>query len=179
MMAGPMLQTLLEERFPLKTHRETREMPTYAMTVVKGGLKVQPVAEGACTPIDLSHPPAPPKPGDPAPSVCGLMIMGPSGKGDMMMEVRGSTMTQFAQRLSGRLDRTVVDKANVAGQFNFHLEFAPDPDGRGQSVPGDQSSEAGPGVLVALQEQIGLKLSADKGPVVFLIIDHVEKPSAN
>ena len=75
MLAGPMLQAFLEERFRLKTHRETREMPVYAMTVGKGGLKVQPLAEGACTPLDLTHPPPPPKPGDPPPNLCGVMMM--------------------------------------------------------------------------------------------------------
>lgn len=63
MLAGPMLQALLEERFQLKTHRVMREVPVYAMTVGKGGLKVQTLAEGACTPIDLTHPPPPPQTG--------------------------------------------------------------------------------------------------------------------
>jgi uncharacterized protein (TIGR03435 family) len=206
MLAGPMLQALLEERFRLKTHRETREMPVYSMTVGKGGLKVQPLAEGACTPLDLTHPPAPPKAGDPPPNLCGVMIMGPTGKGNMMIEVRGSTMTQFAQRLSGRVDRTIVDRTGIAGKFNFHLEFTPDPYMRGQAAPPGRGEDAGnsansgtnsganpgaspgnpapsadpgPDLFVALQAQIGLKLSSDKGPVSFLIIDHVEKPTAN
>jgi uncharacterized protein (TIGR03435 family) len=194
MLAGPMLQEFLAERFRLKTHREAREMPVYTMTVGKGGLKVQPLAEGACTPLDLTHPPAPPKPGDPPPNLCGVMMMGPTEKGDMMIEVRGSTMAQFAQRLSGRVDRTIVDKTGITGMFNFHLEFTPDPSVRGQAPPpgrgGDAgnradpgnpapSSDAGPNLFAALQEQIGLKLSSDKGPVSFLIIDHVEKPTAN
>ena len=112
----------------------------------------------------------------------------------MMIEVRGSTMTQFAQRLSGRVDRTIVDKTGIAGKFNFHLEFTPDPYVRGQGVPairggdvGNTSNpsnpappaDPGPDIFVALQEQIGLKLSSDEGPVSFLIIDHVEKPTGN
>jgi uncharacterized protein (TIGR03435 family) len=117
-------------RCQLKTRREMREMPLYAMTKRKGGLNVQPLAEGACTALDLTHPPAPPKPGDPPPSLCGSMMMGTNAKGDMTIEVRGSTMRQFAQRLSGRLDSTVVDKTG-------------------------------------------------RGPVSFLIIDHVEKPKSN
>jgi len=194
MLAGPMLQAFLEERFRLKTHRETREMPVYTMTVGKGGLKVKPLAEGACTPLDLTHPPAPPKPGDPPPNLCGVMLMGPTAKGDMMIEVRGSTMAQFAQRLSGRVDRAVVDKTGIAGKFNFHLEFTPDPYMRGQALPAGRGGDAGgtaaspnpappadsgPNLFVALQEQVGLKLSSDRGPVSFLIIDHVEKPGAN
>ncbi|HUE01748.1 MAG TPA: TIGR03435 family protein [Bryobacteraceae bacterium] len=127
---------------------------------------------------------APPKPGDPLPNLCGVM----------MIEVRGSTMTQFAQRLSGRVDRTVVDKTGITGKFNFHLEFTPDPNMPGQSMPagrgGDPGNAAnasnpapppdsGPNLFAARQEQIGLKLLSDRGPVSFLIIDHVEKPTAN
>ena len=185
MLAGPMLQALLEERFQLKAHRETRELPVYVMTVNKGGLKVKPLAEGACTPIDLTHPPHPPAPGEPPPNLCGLMMMGPNPNGTMSIEVRGATMTQLAQRLSGRLDHTVVDKTGIAGMYNFRLEFAPDPAMRGQSIPNGPTNPApspadvAPGLFVALQEQIGLKLSADKAPGSVLIIDHVEKPSAN
>jgi uncharacterized protein (TIGR03435 family) len=194
MLAGPMLQSFLEERFRLKTHREAREMPVYLMTVGKGGLKVQPLAEGACTPLDLTHPPAPPKPGDPPPNMCSVMMLGITAKGEMTIEVHGSTMTQFAQRISGRVDRTVVDKTGITGLFNFHLEFAPDPNMPGQALPpgrgrdtGNGASpgnsgpplDSGPDLFAALQEQLGLKLSSDKGPVSFLIIDHVEKPAAN
>ena len=192
-LAGPMLQSFLEERFRLKAHREAREMAVYAMTVGKGGLKVQPLAEGACTPLDLTHPPAPTKPGDPPPNLCGVMMMGRTARGDMMIEVRGSTMTQFAQRLSGRVDHTVVDKTGIAGKFNFHLEFTPDPSMGGQAPPGGRGgdpngpattnpsppADAGPTIFAALQEQIGLKLSPERGTVSFLIIDHVERPTAN
>jgi uncharacterized protein (TIGR03435 family) len=194
MLAGPMLQAFLEERFRLQIHRETREIPVYAMTVGKGGLKVQPLAEGACTPLDLTHPPAPPKPGDPPPNLCGVMLLGPAGKGNMLIEVRGSTMAQFAQRLSGRVDRIIIDKTGIPGQFNFHLEFTSDSSMPGQLLPGARAGDAGNAanpangatpadadlsLFVALQEQIGLKLSSDKGPVSFLIIDHVEKPTEN
>jgi uncharacterized protein (TIGR03435 family) len=181
MLGGPMLRTFLEERFLLKTHSEMREKPVYAMTVAKGGLKVHPLAEGACTPIDLSHPPPLAKPGDPSPNVCGLLMIRPNGKGEMAVEVRGSTMSQFAQRISRFLDRTVVDKTGIPGLFNFHLEFAPDPSIPGQSVPPGSPEPADPdlSLFVALQEQIGLKLASDKGPVGFLIVDHVEKPTPN
>jgi uncharacterized protein (TIGR03435 family) len=184
LMAGPMLQALLEERFHLKTHRETREVPVYAMTVGKGGLKVAALAEGACAPIDLSHPPPPPAPGESRALPCGVMTMGSTPKGEMFMEVHGATMTQLAQRLSGRLDRSVVDQTGVAGKFNFRLEFVPDPHMSGQAVAGGRGGDAGnpdagPDLFVALQEQVGLKLSSAKGPESYLIIDHVEKPTAN
>jgi uncharacterized protein (TIGR03435 family) len=102
--------------------------------------------------------------------------------------VRGATMTQFARRLSQFVDRTVVDRSGIPDKFNFKLEFTPDPNMPGQrpfgSQGGDPSNlapppDAGRDLFVALQEQIGLKLSSEKGPVSFLIIDYVEKPTAN
>ena len=104
-----------------------------------------------------------------------MMIL-PPVNGNTIIEVRGATMTQLAQRLSGRVDRTIVDKTGIAGRFNFRLEFTPDPHMPGNPAP---SSDGGPDIFAAIQEQIGLKLSPDKGPVSFLIVDHVEKPTAN
>jgi uncharacterized protein (TIGR03435 family) len=188
MLAGPLLQALLEGRFQLKTHREMRETPVYAMTIGKGGIKVPPLADGACAPLDLANPPPLRKPGDPPPNVCGVMLFRPAGQGDITIEVRGSTMTQFAQRLSQFVDRTVVDRSGIPDKFNFKLEFTPDPNMPGQRPFAGRGADsgnltalldAGPDLFVALQEQIGLRLSADKGPVSFLIIDYVEKPTAN
>ncbi|MGA2072611.1 MAG: M56 family metallopeptidase [Terriglobia bacterium] len=190
MMLGPMLRALLEERFRLKTHREPREMPVYAMTVAKGGLKLQPLAEVACTPMDLLNP-APAKPGD---LPCGVPLIRPTGTGDMRLDILGSTMTQFAQGLSRLAGRTVTDKTGIEGQFNFHLEFTPDPgmltlgppgmrppNGGSAANPSSPQSPtgSGPDLFVGLREQIGLKLSSEKAPVSVLIIDHVEKPTAN
>ena len=192
MMLGPMLQSLLEERFQLKTHREMRETPVYAMTVGKGGLRVQPLAQVACKPFDPAHPELA-KPGEP-PNVCGLPLMRPTETGDLRLDMLGTTMTQFAQELSHLSGRTVVDKTATSGRFNFQLEFAPDPalaahyslrartgDAGNTTGPGSPlaTPEGGPDLFVALQKQIGLKLTPDKGSESVLIIDHVEKPSAN
>ncbi len=68
-MAGPMLQTLLEERFALKIHRETKELPVFILTVAKSGLKMQRTKEGSCVPVDMNHPPPALVPGQPGP--CG------------------------------------------------------------------------------------------------------------
>jgi uncharacterized protein (TIGR03435 family) len=190
MLAGPMLQAFLEERFQLKTHRDTREMPVYALTVAKGGIKPPRLPEGGCTPIDLTHPPAPRAPGEPPPNLCGLLMTGPTSNGGMMMELRGSTTKQFAQSLSGRLDRPVIDETGVAGLYTFHLEFAIDPGMPGFQVPRHKPGAAGsanptlpdptlPTIFAALQEQLGLKLAPEKGPVQYLVVDHVEKPAAN
>jgi len=189
MMLGPMLQALLEERFQLKTHREAREMPVYAMTVAKGGLKLQALAEVACTPIDEVHM-VERKAGD----FCGALRIRSTETGNTMMDMSESTMTQFAQGLSRLAGRTVIDKTGIQGQFNFHLEFTPDPGMPTFGPPGmrppndgsaaDSSSPlpptgSGPDLFVAMREQVGLKLSSEKAPVSVLIIDHVEKPTAN
>ena len=189
MLAGPMLQGLLEERFQLKTHREMREMPVYALTVGKSGLKTPPLADGGCVPLDLTHPPGPPPKGQDPPRLCGAMRIGTNPAGAIMMEVWGVTLTQFAQRLSGRVDRLVIDKTGIAGKYTFHLEFATDPaapglPGRGADAgnpanPAPAADPAIPTIFAALQEQIGLKLVPEKGPVPYLVIDHVEKPTAN
>jgi len=196
MMLGPMLQTLLEERFQLKTHREMRQASVYAMTVGKGGLKVQRLAQVACAAYDPVHPEAL-KPGSTKPSgfpnVCGLLFVRRTGTGDMSLDMQGTTMTQFAKTLSRFSGRPVVDNTSVAGQFNFHLQFAPDPSIPGQNLPGAHGAggdpintgnslpapEGGPDLFVALQEQLGLKLASEKGTVSVLVIDHAEKPSAN
>jgi len=188
MLAGPMLRALLEDRFQLKAHRATREMPVYALTVAKGGMKTQPMAEGGCTPLDLSHPPAPPPPGQPPPRYCGAMMVRNNPNRTMAIEVWGVNLTQFAQRLSGRVDRPVIDQTGAAGTYTFHLEYAPDslpsaPPGRGGDAadPGRAPSpdSALPTIFAALQEQLGLKLVPEKGPVEYLVIDRVERPTAN
>ncbi len=165
MLGGPMLQTLLRDRFRLQTHIEMREAPIFTITAAKGGLKVHPLAAGACTPIDLTHLPAPPKPGEPRPDLCGAMMIKPAAKGTAVLDFRGSTITQLAQRLSGFVGRTVVDKTGITGIFNFPLEFAatnPGADPAAEPVP-----DSGPNIFVALQEQIGLKLSPAREPVPF------------
>jgi len=181
-LAGPMLQTLLAERFQLKTHREPREVPTYAMIVNKGGLKVERLPEGACIPVDLSHPPSPVAPGEPPVNLCGIVVPGTTEKGTLTMELRGTTMLQLAQRLSPRVHATVIDKTDVAGRFTFRLEYAPDPPAH--SPDPSSSVEAplatnSPTILEALQEQVGVKLVPGKGHVDYLIIDHAERPEGN
>jgi uncharacterized protein (TIGR03435 family) len=162
MMAGPMLQTLLEDRFRLKVHRETRERPVYALTVAKSGLKLQPLKE-AC------HPPDP----------CGVAKMRPNGQ-NMTLDVHAMGMVDFAGSLG--LDRPVIDKTGVAGIFDFHLEFVLDGATPGNPFgnhdPASSGDGAAPSIFTAIQA-LGLRLESAKGPVEFLVIDHVEKPSAN
>jgi uncharacterized protein (TIGR03435 family) len=95
------------------------------------------------------------------------------------------SIADFCQNLTwNALDRPAIDKTGIAGKFNFHLEFAPDeaaPNLRSAGVDPAAAplDTAGPSVFTALQQQLGLKLERATGPIEFLIIDHVEKPSEN
>jgi uncharacterized protein (TIGR03435 family) len=180
-MAGTMLQALLEDRFKLKLHRESREMPVYALTVAKGGLKVQPLKE-ACTPLNPMAITSPPAPGQRPPNFCGTPRMQMKGQ-TFVLDLHATSMTDLASRFSGSLDRAVLDNTGVAGIFDFHLEFVLDDTTpglmflRGRTPPSD-NDPAGPSIFTAIQE-LGLRLEPTKGPVEFLVIDHIEKPAPN
>jgi uncharacterized protein (TIGR03435 family) len=182
MMGGPMLKALLEDRFKLKTHRETREVPVYEMNAVKNGFKLKPASEGSCTVVDFSSlervvPGAGEKP------YCGQAIVKLRGP-NWTVDIHGTTLEEFAKWLNGGMDRLVVNKTEIAGRYDFHLEFAPDestPGFHAMPVRGDGTDEnlAGASIFTVLQQQFGLKLSPARGPGNFLVIDNVERPSAN
>ena len=141
----------------------------------------RPKAPRAVSEADLTHPPKPPEKGQPPPNLCG-MAMFRTMNGVMTMEVKGVTLEQYAQRLSGQTDRPVIDKTGIAGLYNFHLEFTPDESTPwlippGGAAPSDPAG--GPSIFTAIQEQLGLKLESAKGPGETLVIDSVERPSEN
>jgi uncharacterized protein (TIGR03435 family) len=169
MMNGPMLQALLEGRFKLKLHRESRVVPAYALTVAKGGPKLQPLKEGSCTSPDPENPPSPP-PGEDFPVICGT-ISGRRNGPNQTMTVHGMSLDEFSKFGMGLFGRPVINKTGIAGKFDLHLEFEPN------NAAADEPS--GPSIFTALQEQLGLKLVPTKGPFDVLVIDHVERPSDN
>jgi bla regulator protein BlaR1 len=172
-----MLQALLADRFKLTLHRETRELPVYALLIAKNGPKLQEA-----------------KPGDTYPNG----IKGPDGRagvGMMFMNGRGSVTGQglpvsnLVRLLSLQLGRSVVDKTGLTAKYDFTLQWTPDesqgamfkgpgpgPQGTASPPPPDPS---GPSIFTAVQEQLGLKLESQKGPVEILVIDHAEQPSEN
>ena len=193
-----MLLPLLEERFHLKYHHETRELPMYALVVAKGGPKLteskpgQPMSfpDGQPAPPEGSMPPGGPgsfaKPDGPPgagnrPVIGEGMRMRPGS-----IQSRGGNITFLVHSLSGMLGRTVVDKTGLTGNYDFSLNWTPDesmrnvfagPEGGPQ---GDASPDAGgPTLFTALEEQLGLKLESQKGKVDVIVIDHIDQPSAN
>lgn len=147
------VQALLKDRFQLQLHRETRTAPIYSLAIAKGGIKSSV----------LSATQSPQK---------GIN----AGQGTMLGEA--ASMTQLAYKLSRLLQRPVVNNTGLEGNYDFKLEWTPD---LGPSATDGQPVDisVGPSIFTALQEQLGLRLKATKGPVDVLVIDHVDKPSEN
>ncbi len=159
-----MFRQVLTEQFHLTNHTETHLLPVYVLTVAKGGIKFK------------QHVPDPAHP---------ERENGSGGRGRMV--ALGSTVDLFLFSLSQNLGRTLVDKTGLTGRYDFELHWTPDDasalppraaDGSQPSAP-PPSSDSGPSIFTAIQEQLGLKLESAKGPVPVLVIDHIELPSAN
>jgi uncharacterized protein (TIGR03435 family) len=175
-----LVQTLLEDRFQLKVHREATDGPVYFLTVAKNGPKLKPAT---CVVIDPAHKPAPLAPGENRPDICGSNRSGTIGSTRTMNllgvkmhepDMATATFPGLTFYFASLLERSVIDKTGLAGRFDIHLEYTP----ASAEVP--SSADPGPpSLFVAVQEQLGLKLESGRGPVELLVIDHVEKPSAN
>ena len=147
-----MLRPLLADRFQLKFHRETRQMPVYSLVVAKGGPRLQPTADG----------------------VSGYFT---AGRG--LIQGRAVEIPTLANLLGGSLGQSVVDKTGLTGHFDIKLEWTPTEGERNYTFDDRPLDGGGSSIFTALQEQLGLKLEAGKGPVEVFVIDHVERPSEN
>jgi bla regulator protein blaR1 len=180
-----MLQALLADRFQLKTHHETKELSIYALVLAnkdgKLGPQLTPTKEGGCAQFDPSKPPPPPEPGKPPALGCGGMWISPD-----RVNAVGVPISQLPPVFSRILGRTVIDKTGLTGKFDIQAQWTPDQN-QLQALAGGAQPDAqvpqfdpnGPSIFTALEEQLGLKLESQKGPVDILVIDHVEKPSEN
>jgi uncharacterized protein (TIGR03435 family) len=181
-----MLRSLLAERFKFTGHNETREMPVYALVKArpdgKLGDKLTPAAVdcAAARGRRAGGPPPGPPPGPPAPGQrpeCGMMM----GPGRVM--AGGMSMAEFARSLSQLVGRVVTDKSGLTGGYDFELTYSPEGIGGGpppliNGAPPAIDPNA-PTIFTALQEQLGLKLDTERGQVEVLVIDTVDRPSAD
>jgi uncharacterized protein (TIGR03435 family) len=158
-----MLLPLLQDRLNLKYHHETREMSVYVLTTAKGGLKIKQSA----VQTGERH---------------GGVRM--NGSGDF--EGMNISIGLFVHVLSEQpeLGHTILDKTGLTGNYDFHLQWTPlqpNPTGsdNGASAGAPASDANKPGLFTALQEELGLKLEPQKGPVDVIVIDHIDMPSAN
>jgi uncharacterized protein (TIGR03435 family) len=157
-----MLQPLLEDRFKLKFHYETKVLPVYVLVIAKGGSKMKEFQP----------------PGDPQTN--GLRL---TGRGHI--EAHGIPMNPVSHELSQQVGRTVLDRTGLTGKYDFTLDWEPDDPapmaGNAQGgQPGAPPPDSGsPSLFTAVQEQLGLKLESQKAPVSVTVIDHIEGPSPN
>ena len=181
-----MLQALLADRLKLKAHIETRQLPVYALVLAKPGKtgpQLAPHTDDANCDPDPRGGGQPVSPNSVIPRApCGgirfLSVGGKTGMGG------STTMETLAWNLSGELDRAVLDRTGLTGDFDLTMEYTPE-----LVRPGPNSQTAAdaplpdpsgpPSIFTALQQQLGLKLVPQTGPVDVLVIDHVERPSEN
>ncbi len=157
------LQSLLEDRFRMVTHWETRELPVYALVLATDG-KLGPRLQVHAGECDRARGDGPPAPGAAAVN-CGTRTnVTPTGG---KVTGRGIRMETFARNLAGATGRYVVDKTGLSGSYDLDLEFTP-----------DQSPDTtGPSLFTAMQEQLGLKLDSQRSPIEVLVIDRLERPT--
>ena len=167
-----MLQTLLAERFNLKFHRETRDLPVYALTVVKRSAKIEPTkgetiqAKDGTTSVNRSM----------------LWTFPRGANGDfnqaaIQMIIRDRTIQELTDLLTGAMDRPVLNRTGLAGEFDITLQYDRDTDLDSDGLNLDGTF--GPSMMKAFERELGLKFEATKGPVDILVIDHIERPSEN
>jgi uncharacterized protein (TIGR03435 family) len=169
-----MVQSLLEDRFKLKAHTETRELPLYELVIAKGGPKVK-----------LSEDQTPPS----------SLVGGGGGRGAIVprggirignsdLEASAQSISVLAAAISNLYaDRPVIDKTGLKGLYDVKLQWDRDSSLNANAVPNAiataPSATLGPSLPDALEEQLGLRLQSAKGPLPALVIDSVEKPSDN
>jgi bla regulator protein blaR1 len=151
-----MLQALLAERFALKVHRETKELPVFALTIGKKGLKVKK------------------SDGSKEPRLMFRAWSAPDGMRMIKLIVENGSMQELVDLYAKFMDRPLIDKTGLQDRYDFTVDYEANPE-----APGPFSQLSGPALFKAFEEQAGLKLEATKGQVEILVIDHAEKPSAN
>jgi uncharacterized protein (TIGR03435 family) len=158
----PMLRALLENRFQLRSHSEKRQLPVYELSIDRKGSKVQRVKDSE-TKADVRV-----------------------GAGSI--QLTKATAATFASQLSYALGRPVIDKTSLSGEFDFALEWTPEPGEDGGPTTADlrpgasdqpAASSDGPSIFTAIPQQLGLRLKSARGPVEVIVIDDVKLPTAN
>jgi uncharacterized protein (TIGR03435 family) len=157
-----MMQAMLADRFKLKVHHENKELPMYSLVVAKSGFKLKDADPNDTYPNGLKGPD-------------GVSHAGMMRILNGTMTAQGIPISLLANNLTFQVHRQVVDKTGLMGKYDINLTWTPD-DGHG----GDETStESGPSIFTAVQEQLGLKLEPIKGAVDMIVVDHVEMPSEN
>lgn len=169
-----MIFRLLADRCKFAIHTETKEMPIYTLVIAKGGSKLRE-----------NNPDATEESADG--KNAGSLRM--TGRGGPLVGIAVPIST-LVTTLSAMTGRTIIDQTGLAGKYDFKLQWSPEDEmGAGGVLKEEARSSTGPSapaadssfppLLAAIQEQLGLKLESGKGPVDIVVIDHIERPSAN
>ena len=165
MMKGPMMQSLLNERFALEIHWETKQRDIFELIVARGGPNLQRANAGGCVVSDRNHPLPTPAPGEAVPVLCGVLRRNVGGGFD----AASVTMADLCQQLSAYVDREIVDKTGIEGVFDVHVDLN----------PADIAPDGDDSVVAIAVKKLGLQMRPAKGSVQLLMIDHVERPTEN
>lgn len=154
-----MLVPVLEDRFGLKFHHETRVLPVFDLVVAKGGAKLAEAKPGAD----------------------GKTKDGGWSSGNGRMDATAATIDSLTAMLRQEVEHPVLDKTGLAGRYNFKLRWTPEdaPAAAGADGLSAGSDTSAPDLFTAVQEQLGLKLESRKAPMDVIVIDHIEKPTEN
>ena len=162
-----LLRNMLQDRFSLAFHVETRELPVYALVTAAGGPKpgLRPVTFN-CDDITAGRS-APP----PGVQRCGLMV-----KPSMAMVSTGQPVAGIRGVLAQFVDRLIVDRTGLKDTYEFELRWTPDATTVGLPAPTDPNA---PSLFTALEEQLGLRLEPARAQVEVMVIDRFERPAEN
>ena len=163
-----MLRTLLEDRFRLAVHTETREMQVYALVLARSDGRPGPQLRRSqvdCTPRSPASPSAD---GAGQPQCT-------SRNGPGFTAAVGRPISAFLFFLTGQVQRAVIDRTGLTGTWDIDLTFSPD----GLADPATAPQNSGPSLLTALQEQLGLRLEPSTGPLQVLVVDRIDRPTEN
>jgi uncharacterized protein (TIGR03435 family) len=158
-----MVPSLLTDRFDLKLHRETRELPEYVATVAKGGAKLKPTSDQPMV-VRIED-----RQFSPAKSTCGVSAW---REGNHLV-CRAATLEQILTEAGAELNAPLADRTGLTGTYDVNVLYMPD--SRKAQVDTSPDAAIGPSMLEAFQEQLGLKIEKGKGPIDVIVVDHYEK----
>ncbi len=170
MMRGPMMQRLLEDRFHLRIHRETREVPVYVMTVGRDGHKLKPTAAGSCDQTEVNDIAGFLAEMTTARPHCGILTPPKRTGTHYVMDEHGVSLATFAKAFNiGGLP--LIDQTGLIGTFDIHFEW--------DVSPPEADGTPDLSIVSSFRRQLGLDLRAGKGAREFFVVDHVERPTDN
>jgi uncharacterized protein (TIGR03435 family) len=165
----PLLQRLLEDRFRLKAHLDTKELPVFFITAAKGGIKLK-ASTASCTRFDTGAPARTAAEAKSSMPVCKSGYVSGAGGDKRRWIAENASMTDVIYVLSNLLGRKVIDKTEFTGRFDMNIEFAAD------ALKTDATALP---LMTVLQEDLGLRIESGRGPVDLFVIDQIERPSEN